>query len=70
VPTLVIVGEEDIVTPPSDSEFLAENIPGASLVTIAGAGHLTNLERPVAFNSALEMFLNRYAQHASVVAAG
>ncbi|MBI3326099.1 MAG: alpha/beta fold hydrolase [Nitrospinae bacterium] len=67
VPTLVIVGEEDTVTPPSDSEFLAKHISGASLVTIAGAGHLTNLERPVAFNAALEAFLVLQAQLASVV---
>lgn len=69
VPTLVIVGEEDVVTPPSASEFLAKHIPGASLVTIPGAGHLTNLERPVAFNSALEAFLSRHTKRASVVSA-
>jgi len=69
VPTLVIVGAEDIVTPPSASEFLAKNIPGASLVTIPGAGHLTNLERPVAFNSTLEEFLSRHTKRASVVSA-
>jgi 3-oxoadipate enol-lactonase len=69
VPTLVIVGEEDTVTPPADSEFLAQNIPGAALVTIPGAGHLTNIEKPQAFNAALETFLHRYADHASEVAA-
>jgi pimeloyl-ACP methyl ester carboxylesterase len=70
VPTLVIVGEEDVVTPPSDAELLVQNIPGASLVTIPGAGHLTNIEKPEAFNAALEAFLHRYADRASVVAAG
>ncbi len=70
VPTLVIVGEEDIVTPPEDSEFLAKQVSGASLVTIPGSGHLTNLERPVAFNAALEGFLSRHAQRASVVSVG
>jgi pimeloyl-ACP methyl ester carboxylesterase len=69
VPTLVIVGAEDIVTPPSDSDFLAKTIPDASLVTIPGAGHLTNLESPDAFNAALEAFLCRHARRASVVAA-
>jgi pimeloyl-ACP methyl ester carboxylesterase len=69
VPTLVIVGAEDTVTPPSDSEFLAQHIPGAMLVTIPGAGHLTNIEQPEAFNTALETFLQRYAGQASVVAA-
>ncbi len=67
VPTLVIVGEEDIVTPPSAAEFLAQNIAGAELVKIPGAGHLTNIERPEAFNAALETFLDRHAQRASVV---
>jgi 3-oxoadipate enol-lactonase len=66
VPTLVIVGAEDAVTPPSASEFLAKNIAGASLVKIPGAGHLTNLEKPEAFNAALGPFLDRHAQRASV----
>jgi 3-oxoadipate enol-lactonase len=70
VPTLVIVGDEDVVTPPADSEFLTRNIPGAKLVTIPGAGHLTNIEQPEAFNAALEAFLNPYASDASVVSAG
>ncbi|MGH7966114.1 MAG: alpha/beta fold hydrolase, partial [Candidatus Binatia bacterium] len=66
-PTLVIVGEEDTVTPPSASQFLEKNIPGASLVTIPVAGHLTNLEKPEEFNTALGSFLNRHAQRASVI---
>jgi 3-oxoadipate enol-lactonase len=70
VPTLVIVGEEDVVTPPADAEFLARNISGAKLVSIPGAGHLTNIETPEAFNAALEAFLNLYAGRASVVSAG
>jgi 3-oxoadipate enol-lactonase len=70
VPTLVVVGEEDVVTPPSDAEFLAKNIPGVVLVTIPGAGHLTNIEKPAAFNAALETFLHRHADQASVVTAG
>lgn len=69
VPTLVLVGEEDMVTPPSASEFLVKNITGAALVKIPGAGHLTNLEKPEAFHAALEPFLDRHAQRASVVSA-
>jgi 3-oxoadipate enol-lactonase len=69
VPTLVIVGEEDAVTPPAEAEFLAEHIPGAELVTIPGAGHLTNLEAPETFNTILEAFLDRHAARASVVSA-
>ena len=57
VPTLVIVGEEDELTPPEDSRRIAEAVPGATLVTIPGAGHLSNLEQPDAFNAALNGFL-------------
>lgn len=46
VPTLVIVGELDAETPPCYSEHLAAHIPGARLVVVPGAGHLSNLERP------------------------
>jgi 3-oxoadipate enol-lactonase len=70
VPTLVIVGDEDVVTPPPEAEFLARNIPGAKLVTIPGAGHLTNIEKPEAFNAALEAFLKPHATRASVVSLG
>lgn len=57
VPTLVIVGEHDKVTPPSESEAMARAIPGARLETIPNAGHLSNLENPEAFNRALLGFL-------------
>jgi 3-oxoadipate enol-lactonase len=65
VPTLVVVGDEDVVTPLSASEFLARNIPGASLIAIPHAGHLTNIEKPDAFNTALQPFLEMHAQRAS-----
>lgn len=57
MPTLVVVGEEDVLTPPADSETLAAALPQASLVRIAGAGHLTNLEQGQAFEASLEDFL-------------
>ncbi len=57
VPTLVIVGEEDVATPPAESKLLRDRIPGARLVILAGAGHLSNLEQPEAFNAALRDFL-------------
>jgi pimeloyl-ACP methyl ester carboxylesterase len=57
VPTLLIAGSEDQLTPVSDLEFLARAIPDARLQVIDGAGHLTNLEEPVAFNRALVHFL-------------
>jgi 3-oxoadipate enol-lactonase len=60
IPTLVIVGEHDAVTPVSDSETIIEAIHGAKLVVIPGAGHLSNLEQPEAFNTALIEFLAQF----------
>ena len=57
-PTLVVVGEQDSVTPPAEAERMASAIPNARLVRIADAGHLANLEQPVAFNEALQAFLD------------
>lgn len=59
VPTLIIVGEEDGVTPPDASRKMHEHIAGSQLVVIPDVGHLSNLESPEAFNSALEDFLSR-----------
>jgi len=56
VPTLVLVGEQDALTPPPFSERLAAGIPGARLVTIAGAGHLAPMEKPGAVAEALGDF--------------
>lgn len=58
VPTLVIVGEEDSVTPVETARALAESIPNAELVVVPDAGHLTNIEQPAAFNRALSTFLD------------
>jgi len=57
VPTLVICGTADKVTPPALSLELAETIPGARYEEIARAGHLTNLERPDEFNALVEAFV-------------
>lgn len=57
VPTLVVVGEEDVLTPPCEAEALAGGIPGARLVRVPGAGHLASLEDPRAVNAALRAFL-------------
>lgn len=56
-PTLILVGEEDGVTPPALSEELARLIVGSRLAQIAQAGHLANAEQPQAFNLAIESFL-------------
>lgn len=61
VPTLIMVGDEDKVLPPSESQLLADAIPGAELVTIEHAGHLSNIESPDRFNAILGEFLDRHA---------
>jgi pimeloyl-ACP methyl ester carboxylesterase len=53
VPTAVIVGEEDKLTPVPDSEAMAAAIAGAALHVIPGAGHMAPLERPTAVTQAL-----------------
>jgi len=58
-PTLILVGAEDSLTPPADSEALANAIPGARLEVIPVAGHLSNLEQPAAFTRALDAFLTQ-----------
>ncbi len=57
VPTLVLVGEQDAVTPPKVAQEYAAQIPGAQFVVIPQAGHLSNLEQPEAFFQALHNFL-------------
>jgi pimeloyl-ACP methyl ester carboxylesterase len=57
VPTLVVVGAQDEVTPLAKAEALQRAISGAQLVTISGAGHLSSLEQPDAFNAAMRTFI-------------
>lgn len=57
VPTLIVVGEEDTVTPLSDAEHMRRTVAGSTLVTIPAAGHMANLEAPEAFNDAIREFL-------------
>ena len=57
LPTLIIVGENDGLTPPELSRNMHEHISGSKLVVIPEAGHLSNLEAPEAFNGALAEFL-------------
>lgn len=58
-PALVICGAEDVLTPPADSEAMAAALPAVTTVVIPQAGHLSNLEAPLAFNQALTEFLSR-----------
>jgi pimeloyl-ACP methyl ester carboxylesterase len=61
VPTTVVVGEEDTITPLEMSQTLSNEIPGATLSIIPGAGHIANLEMPTAFETALRAWLRRTA---------
>ena len=58
-PTLIVVGDQDAITPPAMSEEMQRSIPGAELVVIPDAGHMSNMEQPAAFNRALARFLER-----------
>ncbi len=57
VPTLVIVGREDAVVPVAEAESMAAEIARSRLEVIDGAGHVSNLERPAAFNHVTSEFL-------------
>ena len=58
VPTLILVGDEDTVTPPAAAEEMHRGIAGSKLVRIPQAGHLSNLEQPELFTAALAAFLS------------
>ncbi len=57
IPTLIVVGSEDVLTPPADAMAMHRAIAGSCLAVIEGAGHVSNLERPVEFNRALVDFV-------------
>jgi 3-oxoadipate enol-lactonase len=58
VPTLVMVGEDDAITPPDGARELQALIPGSTLEVIAHAAHFPMLEQPQAFNRVLQRFLD------------
>jgi 3-oxoadipate enol-lactonase len=57
VPTLIIVGREDELTPPHDAEVMHKAIKNSRLVNIPNAGHVSNIENALQFNHALQEFL-------------
>jgi pimeloyl-ACP methyl ester carboxylesterase len=59
VPTLVICGQDDVISGPTEMEGIARAIPGASFAVIPNAGHLAPLENPSAFNHEMQAFLQR-----------
>jgi len=56
-PTLVLVGDGDLATPPELNKEIADGISGARFVVIPGCGHLSTLEQPAAVNAALAEWL-------------
>ncbi|HEX6726819.1 MAG TPA: alpha/beta fold hydrolase [Nitrospira sp.] len=52
-PTQIVVGEQDLATPPSDAKLMADRIPDARLTIIPGAAHLSNMEQPGLFNETI-----------------
>ncbi|KAA2235354.1 alpha/beta fold hydrolase [Salinarimonas soli] len=57
IPTLVLVGEDDVITPPEHAREIAEAIEWASLVVVPGCGHLSTLESPGIVNEAIGAWL-------------
>ncbi|MND07097.1 putative non-heme bromoperoxidase BpoC [compost metagenome] len=54
----MVVGKEDVLTPPAEMEQMAGAITGGRFVEIGAAGHLANLEKPVEFNAAVAEWLS------------
>ncbi len=59
VPTLIVCGDRDLLTPKESSEAMADALPKAELVIIGGAGHLVQLEQPELVNDALVRLVDR-----------
>src|SRR4029077_14001837 len=66
LPTLVVVGNQDVLTPRGDSEELAERIQGAELAVISGAAHGLMIEHASTFNRVVLEFLTRVASEQAV----
>jgi pimeloyl-ACP methyl ester carboxylesterase len=62
LPTLALVGAEDVITPPDVVRAMAERIPGAEFEIVAGAGHLPPVEQPAATTDRLRRFLEPLLQ--------
>jgi pimeloyl-ACP methyl ester carboxylesterase len=60
-PVLVVVGEQDLITPPERAKQMADLVKGAVLVTVPDAGHLANVEQPAMVNAALAALVKRVA---------
>ena len=67
IPTLIICGREDEVTPLAQSEAMHKSIKNSELRIIDNAGHVSNLESPVEFNSYINEFLTTLSDSQTVV---
>jgi pimeloyl-ACP methyl ester carboxylesterase len=56
-PTLILVGDQDVMTPPGSSRFLQEKIPASQLAVIPGSGHMIMLEKHQEVNQAIREFI-------------
>ena len=59
VPTLIVVGEDDVLASPSESRAMHAAISGSTLEIISGAGHVSNLERPASFNHVVSELMHQ-----------
>ena len=59
VPALIIVGEDDILTPLVFAQSMNKSLKNSELVVIKNSGHMTNIEQPEDFNKTLEIFLKK-----------
>jgi len=62
IPSLIICGSEDRLTPVKYSEYLNRSISGSRLVVVQGAGHMVMMEKPTHVNEAIELFLDEFAR--------
>lgn len=60
VPTLILVGDQDAVAPPSTAQAMHDRIASSQFALIPGAGHMSNLENPEFFNSQIHAFCGRF----------
>lgn len=67
IPTLILVGEKDLITPPKDSESMHKKISGSEFHVIPNAGHLSNLDNPYVFNEKMMDFLSRIVRNESTM---
>jgi pimeloyl-ACP methyl ester carboxylesterase len=59
IPTLIVVGDQDAITPPDVARRMQEKIPGAQLKVVTGSGHMSPMEQPAQVNAATSDFLLR-----------